>query len=114
MGKLDYDITCGLEEWKDDGYKITEDFYRLKVYTERLRDFLEEKTGRRIPACSLIGLTAEELGVIRDLIWEERCFLGLYGPYRARAFDIECFHVKGKDGLATEDELRCDYKFSEL
>ena len=28
--ELDYELIWGLEEWKDNGYKITKDFYRLK------------------------------------------------------------------------------------
>ena len=37
---LDYELIRGLEEWKDNQYQITDDFYRLKVFTERMARFL--------------------------------------------------------------------------
>ena len=41
--KLDYKLIWGLEEWQDNAYKITKDFYRLKVFTERMARFLYMK-----------------------------------------------------------------------
>ena len=112
--ELDYDIKSGLEEWKDNTYKITDDFYNLKIYTNRIRNFLLEKTGKDIPIGSIIKLTKEEIELIKNLIWNEKKFYGLYGSYRVKAFDIDCFYIDGKDGLVTEDELKYDYTFNEL
>ena len=42
------------------GHKI-KDFYRLKVYTERMARFLQEKTGKDVPAGSVVKLTCDEL-----------------------------------------------------
>lgn len=112
--RLDYELIWGLEEWKDNRYKITEDFYRLKVYTERMARFLHNETGKDIPVGSVIKLTYDEMKQLNQLITEAKKFTGLFGAYRAKAFDLDCFYEEGKDGLATEDELKYDYIFNEL
>ena len=111
---FDYDLIKGLEEWKDNQYKITDDFYRIKVYTDRMARFLHNETGKDIPVGSVIKLTRDELLRLHTMITESKKFIGLFGPYRVDAFDMDCFYVKGKDGLATEDELKYDYIFNEL
>jgi hypothetical protein len=98
LGKLDYDIYDGLYEWKGERHKFTPDFCRLKIFTERMQKFLEEKTGKKVPLLSTIKLTKEELNEARRFIREEARFIGLYGAH--------C--------LATEEELHYDYKWSEL
>lgn len=112
--KLDYELIRGLEEWKDNGYKITEDFYRLKVFTERMAQFLHNETGKDIPVGSVIKLTYDEMRQLDQIIIGAKEFTGLFGAYRAKAFDLYCFYEEGKDGLATEDELKYDYIFNEL
>ena len=79
-----------------------------------MAQFLLEKTGKNIPAGSVVKLTYDEVMELHTLINDARTFVGLYGPYRAKAFDVVCFYNKGKDGLATEDELKYDYIFNEL
>ena len=111
---FDYELIRGLEEWKDNQYKFTDDFYRLKVYTERMAQFLLDKTGKNIPAGSVVKLTRDEVMELHTLISNAKTFIGLYGSYRVKAFDALCFYNKGKDGLATEDELKYDYIFNEL
>ena len=111
---LDYELISGLEEWKDNQYKITDDFYRLKVFTERMAQFLLDKTGKDIPVGSVVKLTYDEVKELDRLINNAKGFIGLYGPYRVEAFDVLCFYNKGKDGLATEDEPKYDYIFNEL
>ena len=112
--RLDYELIRGLEEWKDNRYKITDDFYRLKVFTERMARFLLDKTGKDIPVGSVVKLSYDEVMELHRLINDARAFIGSYGPYRVEAFDVLCFYNKGKDGLATEDELKYDYVFNEL
>lgn len=112
--RLDYEMIWGLEEWKDNGYKITKDFYRIKVFTDRMARFLQEKAGKDIPAGSVVKLTHDELLRLHTMITETKKFIGLFGPYRVDAFDMNCFYEEGKDGLATEDELKYDYIFNEL
>ena len=112
--RLDYALINGLEEWKDNQYKFTDDFYRIKVYTERMAQFLQEKTGKGVPAGSVIKLTRDELLRLRTMITESKKFTGSFGSYRVDAFDINCYYEEGKDGLATEDELKYDYIFNEL
>ena len=112
--RLDYGLIRGLEEWKDNRYKITDSFYRLKVFTERMAQFLLDKTGKDIPVGSVVKLTYDEVMELHRLINDARAFIGSYGPYRVEAFDTLCFYNKGKDGLATEDELKYDYIFNKL
>ena len=112
--KLDYELICGLEEWKDNGYKITKDFYRLKVFTERMARFLHNETGKDIPVGSVGKLTYDEMRQLNQIITGAKKFIGLFGTHRANAFDLNCFYEEGKDGLATEDELKYDYIFNEL
>ena len=71
-----------------------DDFYRLKVYTERMARFLLDKTGKVIPAGSVVKLTCDELMRLHTLINDAKVFTGLYGPY--------------------EDELKYDYIFNKL
>ena len=96
IGKLDYDICDGLYCWEDGKYKAIDDFCRLKIFTERIQEFLEEKTGKKVPLLSEIELTKEELNEVRKCINEEKRFVGVYGICRA------------------EDELHYDYKWNEL
>lgn len=112
--KLDYELIWGLEEWKDNQYKITDDFYRFKVYTDRMARFLYNETGKDIPAGSVGKLTYDEMRQLNQIITGAKKFTGLFGPYRVDAFDMNCFYEEGKDGLATEDELKYDYIFNEL
>ena len=112
--RLDYVLIWGLEEWKDNTYKITEDFYRLKVFTERMARFLHNETGKDIPVGSVIKLTYDEMRRLDRIITGAKEFTGLFGAHRANAFDMDCFCEEGKDGLATEDELKYDYNFNEL
>jgi hypothetical protein len=98
LGKLDYDIYDGLYEWKDESRKFTPNFYRLKIFTERMREFLEEKTGKKVPLLSTIKLTKEELNEVRRFIKEEARLIGLYGAY----------------SLASKEVLHYDYEWSEL
>jgi NTP pyrophosphatase (non-canonical NTP hydrolase) len=113
LGKIDYDIYDGLYEWKDERHKFTPDFYRLKIFTERMQEFLEEKTGKKVPLLSTIKLTKEELNEVRRLIKEEARFIGLYGAYSVKVKDILNPTLWG-DCLATEEELHYDYKWNEL
>ena len=101
IGRLDYDIIDGLYERKDEIHRFIPDFCRLKIFTERMQKFLEEKTGKEVPLFSVIELTKEELGEVRKYIKEEKKFIGLYGAYLA-------------DHFATEEELHYDYKWSDL
>lgn len=112
--RLDYELIRGLEEWKDNRYKFTGDFYRLKVFTERMARFLLYETGKEIPVGSVIKLTYDEMRRLDQIITGAKEFTGLFGSYRAEAFDLDCFYEEGKDGLATEDELKYDYNFNEL
>ena len=111
--RLDYCIYDGLEEWKDGGCRIT-DFHRLKIFTERAQEFLEEKTGKKVPLMSLIGLTGEESDSIRSFFCGERRFIGLWGPYRAEALDARKVGEFDKDCLATDGEKAYDHKWSDL
>ena len=111
---LDYDITDGLDERKNGRYKFTADFHRLKLFTERIQEYLEEKTGKKVPLLSVIELTKEESDEVRMLISEAAKFTGLYGAYRVKAFDVLKVGEIEKDCLVTEEELRYDYKWSEL
>lgn len=112
--RLDYDIIDGLDERKNGMYRFTDDFHRLKIFTERMQEFLEEKTGKKVPLMSLIELTREESDSIRSLISEAKKFAGLYGAYRVKAFDVCKVGDFDKDCLVTEKELYCDYKWSDL
>lgn len=112
--KLDYNLISGLEEWKDGKYKITKDFYRLVVFTDKMRGFLKEKTGKDVPLAAKIKLDKSEMIELHNLISSAYEFCGTYGSYRARAFDLDCFYIGDKDGLATEDELAYDYTWKEL
>jgi hypothetical protein len=114
LGKLDYDITDGLDERKNGRYKFTADFHRLKLFTERIQEYLEEKTGKKVPLLSVIELTKEESDEVRMLISEAAKFSGLYGAYRVKAFDTLKVGKIEKDCLITEEELHYDYKWSEL
>ena len=113
-GRLDYDIIDGLDEWENGRFKFTDDFHRLRIFTERIQEFLEEKTGKKVPLMSLVELTKEESDSIRSIISEERRFIGLWGSYRAEAFSSRKVGEFDKDCLATEKELHCDYKWSDL
>ena len=115
LGKLDYDIYDGLYEWKDERYKFTPDFCRLKIFTERMQEFLEEKTGKKVPLLSTIKLTKEELNEVRRFINEEARFIGLYGAYRVTAQDIiRRNRTLWEDRLASKEVLHYDYEWSEL
>ena len=114
LGKLDYDITDGMDERKSGRYKFTADFHRLKIFTERIQEYLEEKTGKKVPVFSVIELTKEESDEVKKLISEAKKFTGLHGAYRAKAFDTLAVSDFEKDCLVTEEELRYDYKWSEL
>ena len=96
IGQLDYDICNGLYCWENGKYKAIDDFCRLKIFTERIQEFLEEKTGKKVPLLSEIELTKEELNEVRKCINEEKRFIGVYGTRRG------------------EDELHYDYKWNEL
>lgn len=111
---LDYDITDGLDERKNGRYKFTADFHRLKLFTEKIQEYLEEKTGKKVPLLSIIELTKEESDEVRMLINEAAKFSGLYGAYRVKAFDALKVGEVEKDCLVTEEELHYDYKWSEL
>lgn len=112
--RLDYDIIDGLDERKNGRFKFTDDFHRLRIFTERIQEFLEEKTGKKVPLMSLIELTKEESDSIRSLISEEHRFIGLLGSYRAEALNSRKVGEFDKDCLATEKELHCDYKWGDL
>lgn len=111
---VDYEIHWGLEEWVDDKYRTTDDFCRLEIGTEKMQEFLKEKFGKTVPLNSVISTTPEEMREIMDAIHEEKTLCGTFGSLRAKAFDIDCFYTKGKDGIATEEELNYDYKWNEL
>ena len=112
--KLDYNLISGLEEWKDGKYKITDDFYRLVICTEKIRDFLKEKVGKDVPLNAKIKLDKGEMIELHNLISNALKFCGMYGSYRVKAFDLDCFYTRDKDGLATEEELAYDYTWKEL
>lgn len=114
LGKLDYDITDGMDERKNGRHKFTADFHRLKIFTERIQEYLEEKTGKKVPLLSVIELTKEESDEVRALIREAVKFSGLYGAYRVKAFDVLKVGEIEKDCLVTEEELHYDHKWSEL
>lgn len=111
---VDYEINDGLEEWKDNAYRLTKDYYRLEIGTEKVQKLLEEKTGKTVPLNKIIDLEKEEMEMVRKIFRDSKVLTGSYGPRRAEAFDMDCFYTKGKDGLATEEETKYDYKWSEL
>lgn len=112
--RVDYEITCGLEEWKDDKYLLTDNYYRLEIGTEKMQNLLKEKTGKTVPLNKIIALEVDELEVVKGICWASDELVGSYGSHRAKAFDTDCFWTKGKDGLVTEEETRYDYKWNEL
>ena len=113
--KIDYDIYDGLEEWIDGGYKLNPDFHRLKIFTERMQKFLEEKTGKKVPLESAIKLTKEEMDEVRKHIKEAERFIGLYGAYRVSMIDVVRRNpTRWEDRLASKEVLHYDYEWSEL
>ena len=111
---VDYKLNSGLEEWENNSYKITDDFYRLEIGTEKVQKLLEEKTGKTVPLNKVICLDHEEMDMVRRIFRESGELCGSYGALRAKAFDTACFYERGKDGLATEEEVRYDHKWNEL
>jgi hypothetical protein len=81
---FDYELIKGLEEWKDNQYKITDDFYRIKVYTDRMARFLQEKTGKDIPAGSVVKLTRDELLRLHTMITESKKIYRFIWPLQGR------------------------------
>ena len=115
--QLDYDLVKGLEEWVGGTYRITDDFYRFKLFTEKGQLAMYHLTGKMIPLMTNIKLTEEEFNDLRALLWNGggEKLSGLYGSYRVKAFTDEHFYNKRyEDAVATPEELDYEYGWSDL
>ena len=117
MAQLDYDMTRGLEEWVGGTYRITDDFYRFKLFTDEGQLAMYHLTGKMIPLMTNIKLNAQEFSELREIIWNgsSENLSGLYGPYRVKAFTDDHFYDKRyEDAVATPEELDYEYEWSDL
>lgn len=113
--QLDYDLISGLEEWVGGTYKITDDFYRLIIYTENAQKAFWHIFGKIVPLNSMIKLTDDEISHIQSKLWTENGhkLCGTYGSYRVKSFGLNAFY-DNDDAEATEEELSYDYEWSDL
>jgi hypothetical protein len=115
--QVDYNLISGLEEWVGGTYRITHDFYRLIIHTEKAQKKLWHYFGKMAPLNSVIKLTEEELEEIRYFINCSKDFcaglVGLLGSYRVKAFTLDTFY-NNEDALATDDELKYEFEWANL
>lgn len=115
--KLDYDLVVGLEEWAGGTYRITDDFYRLIIYTDRMQKKLWRFFGKMVPLGCAIKLDRETVDELRRVMWYDKDFYsglcGTYHAYRVKAFTLDTFYGH-EDALATEDEINYEYEWSDL
>lgn len=116
--QLDYKLTIGLEEWVGGNYKITEDFYRLTIFTETIQKKLWHFFKKMVPLDCVIRLTKEEAEMFKSHIFNNidnfaMGIGGLIGSYRVKSFTLDTFYGN-EDAEATEEELSYDYEWSDL
>ena len=115
--QLDYDLIKGLEEWVGGTYRITDDFYRFKLFTDEGQLAMYHLTGKMIPLMSTIKLNEAEFNELRELLWNgsSEHLNGIYGPYRVESFTLDTYYKgRDKDAVATPEELDYEYEWSEL
>ena len=117
MFQIDYILSEGLEEWVDGTYKITPDFYRLTIYTEKMQNKLLKFFDKMVPLKAKIKLEKDDVDKFRGYIMHNQEFFqgigGIIGSYRAKSFTLKTFYGT-EDALATEDELKYDYAWADL
>lgn len=77
--QTDYLIYKGIWSYGENHERhIVEDYNRIKVFTQRLSDWIKEKTGKEIPVGMNVKLTVEERHELHELI-KTGNFLGISG-----------------------------------
>ena len=115
--QLDYELRNGLEEWVGGTYRITHDFYRLTIYTDKMQKKLWDYFGKMVPLNCVIKLSEEDFNEIHYRLnhWERfyRGLAGIYGSYRVKSFTLDTFYGN-QDAVATDDELSYEYEWVDL
>ena len=115
--QLDYDLRVGLEEWVGGTYRVTHDYYRLIVHTEKMQKGLWHCFGKMVPLDSPIMLNEEGFTELEHMLTHGKEFYaglgGLFGPYRVKSFTLNTFY-SNEDALATDDELKYEFEWANL
>ena len=112
--QLDYSLTNRLEEWVGGTYRITDDFCRLKIFTEKAQKALWHTYGKMVPLFAVIKLTPDEFDELKNMFWKSKELSGLYGPYRVKSFTLDTFMHRENDAEATEEELSYEFSWEDL
>ena len=114
FGKLDFDFRTGL---LDTGFRppIPHDEYkRLIIHTDRIHNFLLEKTGKDIPIDKRIAISNEEYFELRELIGHAKVFSGMIGEDYPKGYDWWKYYYEGVRYPITDELETFDFKYVEL
>ena len=113
--ELDYELISGMEEWAEGEYRITDDFYRLIIRTEKAQKAFWRIFGKMVPLDSVIKLEMNEMAQIKGALWSSNGhkLCGTYGSYRVKSFGLDTFYGT-EDATASEDEKKYDFEWSDL
>ena len=114
LGQLDFEFFIGI--WDRGVYppNLLTDYYRVKVFTKRLADYIKEKTGKKIPLRKIIALTEDEYHALHDMISESKKFTGLIGDAEPKNFDWERYYWKDERFPITDEYNDYDLTYNEL
>lgn len=112
--KLDYDMKSGIWDYGSCPPKFVENYYRLRIFTPRIREFILEKTGKNIPLGKSVMMKENEFKDLRNEIEKERRFSGLFGSDDPKDYDWWKHFYEDVDYPITDELETYDLKYNEL
>lgn len=114
LGQLDFEFCIGIWDRGTHPPVLFKDYYRMVVHTERLADYIQEKTGKRIPLNKKIALTEDEYHNLHTLICESKKFIGLIGDDEPKNYDWWKYFYENELFPLTDEYENYDLTYNEL
>ena len=103
LGQIDYRIYKGIWEFGDKENIPHDDYNRIVLYTKRVKDYIKEKTTKRLPLRKRIKLTKEEANELDKLLFKSRKFVGIVGMAEPKDYDSFKHFYEGVNYYITDE-----------